>query len=301
MGFLTGKTAIITGAGRAVLKDGGCGSIGYGIATAYAKEGANLVITGRNVKKLEAAKQELESLYGIKVLTVQADVCAGGDNEATVANVVKQAVDTFGGIQVLINNAQASASGVPLAEHTTEQFDLAIYSGLYAAFYYMKACYPYLAESHGSVINFASGAGLFGNFGQSAYAAAKEGIRGMSRVAATEWGKDGINVNVVCPLAWTAKLEQFRDTYPDAFKANVKMPPMGHYGNAETEIGRVRPAGHAGFQVYVRRDPDAGRRHGPETVKRHHLLPCITNPRLPDGAGGGDFCSDSRTGQTKRQ
>ena len=184
MGFLTGKTAIITGAGRAVLKDGSCGSIGYGIATAYAKEGANLVITGRNVKKLEAAKQELESLYGIKVLTVQADVCAGGDNEATVANVVKQAVDTFGGIQVLINNAQASASGVPLAEHTTEQFDLAIYSGLYAAFYYMKACYPYLAESHGSVINFASGAGLFGNFGQSAYAAAKEGIRGMSRVAA---------------------------------------------------------------------------------------------------------------------
>ena len=190
MGFLTGKTAIITGAGRAVLKEGSCGSIGYGIATAYAKEGANLVITGRNVKKLEAAKQELESLYGIKVLTVQADVCAGGDNEATVANVVKQAVDTFGGIQVLINNAQASASGVPLAEHTTEQFDLAIYSGLYAAFYYMKACYPYLAESHGSVINFASGAGLFGNFGQSAYAAAKEGIRGMSRVAATEWGKD---------------------------------------------------------------------------------------------------------------
>ena len=56
---------------------------------------------------------------------------------------------------------------------------------------------------------------------------------------ATEWGKDGINVNVVCPLAWTAKLEQFRDAYPDAFKANVKMPPMGHYGNAETEIGRV--------------------------------------------------------------
>ena len=165
MGFLTGKTAIITGAGRAVLKDGSCGSIGYGIATAYAKEGANLVITGRNVKKLEAAKQELESLYGIKVLTVQADVCAGGNNEATVANVVKQAVDTFGGIQVLINNAQASASGVPLTEHTTEQFDLAIYSGLYAAFYYMKACYPYLAESHGSVINFASGAGLFGNFG----------------------------------------------------------------------------------------------------------------------------------------
>ena len=239
MGFLEGKTAIITGAGRAVLSDGRCGSIGYGIATAYAKEGANLVITGRNVKKLEDAKEELERLYGIKVLTIQADVNAGADNEAVVANVVKQTVDTFGGIDVLINNAQASASGVPLAEHTTEQFDLALYSGLFAAFYYMKACYPYLAKSKGAVINFASGAGLFGNYGQSAYAAAKEGIRGMSRVAATEWAKDGINVNIVCPLAWTAQLEQFEKAYPDAFKENVKMPPAGHYGDAELEIGRV--------------------------------------------------------------
>ena len=72
MGFLTGKTAIITGAGYAVLSDGRCGSIGYGIATAYAKEGANLVITGRNVAKLEKAKEELERLYGIRVLALQA-------------------------------------------------------------------------------------------------------------------------------------------------------------------------------------------------------------------------------------
>ncbi|MEZ3453380.1 MAG: SDR family oxidoreductase [Oscillospiraceae bacterium] len=239
MGHLTGKTAIITGAGRAVLKDGSCGSIGYGIATAYAKEGANLVITGRNVKKLEDAKEELERLYGIKVLIVQADVSDGSDNEAVVKNVIDKTIETFGRIDVLINNAQASASGVTLAEHTTEQFNLALYSGLYATFYYMKACYPHLKETKGTVINFASGAGLFGNFGQCSYAAAKEGIRGLTRVAATEWGKDGINVNIVCPLAWTAQLEQFQDAYPDAFKANVHMPPMGHYGNSELEIGRV--------------------------------------------------------------
>ncbi len=273
MGFLTGKTAIITGAGRAVLSDGSCGSIGYGIATAFAKEGANLVITGRNVKKLEEAKNELEAKYGIRVLPMQADVCAGTDNEATVQNVVNQAVDTFGGIQVLVNNAQASASGVPLAEHTTEQFDLALYSGLYAAFYYMKACYPYLAKSKGSVINFASGAGLFGNFGQCSYAAAKEGIRGLSRVAATEWGKDGINVNVICPLAWTAKLEQFQQAYPDAFKANVKMPPMGHYANPRPRSAGMRAAGHAGLQVSVRRDPHAGGRHGSAPVIAVLILP----------------------------
>ena len=153
--------------------------------------------------------------------------------------MVDEAIAAFGRIDVLINNAQASASGVTLENHTTEQFDLAVYSGLYAAFYYMKACYPHLAKTQGTVINFASGAGLFGNYGQCAYAAAKEGIRGLSRVAATEWGKDGINVNVVCPLAWTAQLEKFEKAYPEAFKANVKMPPMGHFANAETEIGRV--------------------------------------------------------------
>lgn len=233
------KTVIITGGGYAALSDGRCGSIGYGIATAFAKEGANLVITGRNAEKLKKAKEELEKQYGIKVLTAVADINNGADNIAVAEDVIKQTIDEFGGVQVLINNAQASASGVTLAEHTMEQFDLAVYSGLYATFCYMRACYPYLAESKGSVINFASGAGLFGNYGQCAYAAAKEGIRGLSRVAATEWGRDGINVNVVCPLAWTAQLEQFEKAYPEAFKANVKMPPMGHYADSETEIGRV--------------------------------------------------------------
>lgn len=208
-------------------------------ATAYAKEGANLVITGRNTAKLEAAKEELEKNYSIKVLTVQADVNAGADNEAIVNHVIEETIKTFGRIDVLINNAQASASGVPLAEHTTEQFNLALYSGLYAAFYYMKACYPHLVKTRGSVINFASGAGLFGNFGQCAYAAAKEGIRGLTRVAATEWAKDGINVNIICPLAWTAQLEQFQKAYPDAFEKNVHTPPAGHFGDAELEIGRV--------------------------------------------------------------
>ncbi len=223
MGFLKDKTAIITGAGRAVLSDGRCGSIGYGIATAYAKEGANIVITGRNVQKLQDAKEELERLYGIQVLTVAADVNAKADNKAVVAEVVRQTMEKFGRIDVLINNAQASASGVTLEDHTTEQFDLAIYSGLYAAFYYMQACYPHLVETKGTVINFASGAGLFGNFGQCAYAAAKEGIRGLTRVAATEWAPAGVNVNIICPLAWTAQLEGFANQYPEAFKAITAM------------------------------------------------------------------------------
>lgn len=239
MDYFKNKTVLITGGGKASLTDGTAGSIGYGIAIAYAKEGANLVLTGRNLSKLTAAKEELESKYGIRVLALQADISAGADNAAVAAEVVEKAMAEFGRIDVLINNAQASASGVTLEKHTTENFNLAMYSGLYATFYYMKACYPHLVETKGTVINFASGAGLFGNYGQCSYAAAKEGIRGLSRVAATEWAKDGVNVNVICPLAWTAQLENFEKAYPDAFKANVKMPPAGHYGDSELEIGRV--------------------------------------------------------------
>ena len=223
---LQDNVTIITGGGK---------GIGFGLASAFAKEGSNLVITGRNEARLLEAKKKLEEGYGVKVLALVAD----GADEVKIKEVIAKTVDTFGKINTLINNAQTSKSGLSLIEHTKEDFDLAINSGLYATFFYMKEAFPYLKESKGSVINFASGAGLFGNYGQCAYAAAKEGIRGLSRVAATEWGKDGINVNVVCPLAWTAQLEQFEKAYPDAFKANVKMPPMGHYADSELEIGRV--------------------------------------------------------------
>lgn len=67
MGYFEGKTVIVTGGGKATLKDGSAGSIGYGIDVAFAKEGANLVITGRNPAKLDAAKEELERIYGIRV------------------------------------------------------------------------------------------------------------------------------------------------------------------------------------------------------------------------------------------
>ena len=239
MGFLKDKVAIITGAGRAVLSNGRCGSIGYGIATAYAKEGASLVITGRNMQKLNDAKEELEKLYGVKVLAIQADINENADNVAVAKGVIDKTIETFGRIDVLINNAQASASGVTIADHSVEQFNLALYSGLYATFHYMQAAYPHLVKTKGSVINFGSGAGLFGNFGQCSYAAAKEAIRALTRVAATEWAKDGITVNSICPLAWTTQLENFEKAYPDAFKANVKMPPAGHFGDAELDIGRA--------------------------------------------------------------
>lgn len=220
---------------KVILITGGGKGIGFGLSTSFAKEGANLVITGRTESTLLKAKKELESNYGIKVLTMTAD---GGKLE-DVEKVINKTIEEFGKIDVLLNNAQASKSGVSLVDHSTEDFDLAIYTGLYGTFNYMKLAFPYLKETKGSVINFASGAGLAGRPGQASYAAAKEGIRGMSRVAATEWGELGISVNVVCPLAMTESLAQWKEEYPELYARTIQGIPMGRFADPEKDIGRL--------------------------------------------------------------
>ena len=223
---LNGNVTIITGGGK---------GIGYGLAEAFAEEGSNLVITGRTEARLIKAKHELEDRYGIEVLPIVAD---GADEEA-IKSVVSQTVEKFGKINTLVNNAQVSKSGLSLLDHTREDFDLAIYSGLYATFFYMKECFPYLEKTHGSVINFASGAGLFGKLGQASYAAAKEGIRGLSRVAASEWGPYEVRVNVVCPLAMTESLQQWKAEYPELYEKTIHGIPLGHFADPKDDIGRV--------------------------------------------------------------
>ena len=223
---LQDNVTIITGGGK---------GIGFGLAQAFAEEGSDLVLTGRTESRLLTAKEELETRYGIRVLPIVAD----GSDEDAIREVVRKTIETFGRIDTLVNNAQVSRSGLPLIEHTKEDFDMAIYSGLYAAFFYMRECFPYLKETKGSVINFASGAGMFGKLGQSSYAAAKEGIRGMSRVAAAEWGPDGIRVNVICPLAMTESLQEWKVSFPDLFEKTIQGIPMGRFADPKDDIGRV--------------------------------------------------------------
>lgn len=223
---LENNVTIITGGGK---------GIGFGLAQAFAAEGSDLVITGRTESRLLEAKEQLEAKFGIRVLPIVAD----GADEDAIRNVVAKTIETFGKINTLVNNAQVSRSGLPLVDHTREDFDMAIYSGLYAAFFYMRECFPYLKETKGSVINFASGAGLFGKLGQASYAAAKEGIRGMSRVAAAEWGPDGVRVNVVCPLAMTESLREWKENYPELFEKTIQGIPLGRFADPRNDIGRV--------------------------------------------------------------
>lgn len=221
--------------GKVVLITGGGQGIGRGVSNAFAAEGANLIITGRTLSKLEKAKDEIEKEYGVTVIPITAD---GGDEEQ-VKNAIETGIKALGRLDAVVNNAQNSASGVNLIDHTKEDFDKAIYSGLYATFFYMKHAFPYLKETKGSVVNFASGAGLFGKLGQSSYAAAKEGIRGMSRVAASEWGPDGVRVNVVCPLAMSEGLAQWKEAYPDLYEKTIQSIPLGHFADPQKDIGRV--------------------------------------------------------------
>lgn len=223
---LEGHVTLITGGGK---------GIGFGLAQAFAEAGSHLVLTGRTESRLIEAKERLETKYGIEVLPIVAD----GADEDAIRNVVAKAVEKFGKINTLVNNAQVSKSGTLLVEHTKEDFDLAIYSGLYAAFFYMRECFPYLKETKGSVINFASGAGLFGKLGQASYAAAKEGIRGMSRVAAAEWGPDGVRVNVICPLAMTESLQEWKVNYPELFEKTIQGIPLGRFADPKEDIGKV--------------------------------------------------------------
>ena len=223
---VTGKVIIITGGGK---------GIGLGVSTAFVKAGAKIAITGRDLAALEKTKANLEKEYNAEVLCLPGD----GGNEEVVNSIVKKAAEHYGKIDAIINNAQSSKSGTMLIDHSKEDFDLAISSGLYATFFYMKAAYPYLKETQGSVINFASSAGFSGKPGQSSYAAAKEGVRGLSRVAATEWGPVGINVNVVAPLVMTPQLEKWKEDFPEVYEQTIKSLPMGRFGDGEKDVGRV--------------------------------------------------------------
>lgn len=220
---------------KVVLLTGGGGGIARGVARAFASEGAKLVLTDIVPEGMARTKKELEDTFGTEVETLIVD----GADEEQVKKAIEDAVERFGRLDVLINSAQTSASGLTLVEHTEADFDKAIYSGLYATFFFMKHAFPYLKATEGSVINFASGAGLSGNPGQSSYGAAKEAIRGLSRVAANEWGIYNVNVNVVAPLVMTDKLAAWGEQNPEMFEKNIKSIPLGRYGDAEKDIGRV--------------------------------------------------------------
>ncbi|MER6957195.1 SDR family oxidoreductase [Streptomyces sp. NPDC000618] len=221
---LSGKTALVTGGGQGV---------GRGIALALAAQGAAVAITGRTERTLKDTAAEIAARGG-RALTVVGDVGERDDVDRMVAETVRE----FGGLDVLVNNAQSSVQR-RLEQTSYADVELAYRSGPLAVFHAMRAALPHLRASRGSVVNLGSSAAVQGEATFAAYAMAKEAIRGLTRVAAREWGAYGIRVNVVCPAALSPAAEDFFAAHPEKAESVLRAIPLGRMGDPETDIGRA--------------------------------------------------------------
>jgi NAD(P)-dependent dehydrogenase (short-subunit alcohol dehydrogenase family) len=151
---------------------------------------------------------------------------------------VASTVARFGRIDILVNNAQASVQRT-LAETTDDDVALAYRSGALGTLYTMQACLPHLKVRGGCVVNFGSSTAVRGDETFGSYAMAKEAIRGLTRVAAREWGVHDIRVNCICPASLSPSAEEWADKNPDRFAVVLKGIPLGRMGDAELDIGRA--------------------------------------------------------------
>jgi 2-hydroxycyclohexanecarboxyl-CoA dehydrogenase len=221
---LEGKAAIVTGGGQ---------GLGRAIAIVFAQRGAKVTLTGRTPATLAAVVEQITATGG-QAIAVVGDV----GSRADVQRAVDATLDAFGGIDILVNNAQASKPGIVVADVTDEDFELVFRSGALGTLYTMQACYPHLrARGGGSIVNFGSSTSITGDRGFAPYVMAKEAIRGLSRVAANEWGPDGIRVNVVCPAALSPSAAAFRDADPERWGRILRQIPLGRMGDDIADIG----------------------------------------------------------------
>jgi NAD(P)-dependent dehydrogenase (short-subunit alcohol dehydrogenase family) len=224
MGALDGKVALVTGSGQ---------GLGFEVAQALAGAGAKLVLLELVPERVEARAKELRA-RGHEVVEIAGDVRERATAEAAVARTL----ESFGRLDVLVNAAQALAPPTSFMDHDDALFESFVRSGLFGTINLMQAAYPALKRQGGAVLNFGSGAGVLGNAYQSAYAATKEAIRGLSRAVAREWGADKIRVNVICPAANSPSFQEWFRDKPDELAAAKATMAMGRPAEG-FEIGRV--------------------------------------------------------------
>ncbi|GAB2952450.1 SDR family oxidoreductase [Micromonospora polyrhachis] len=218
---LDGKVAIVTG---------GATGIGGAVSRVFVRRGAKVVAVDTNPEAGNALAAEL----GERVAFLHGDV-----RDPDIApRAVSIAVERFGLLTTLINNAHASRQA-PFTDLTDDQWALSFGTGFEATKRFMLAAYPELRKQGGSVVNFASGAGLLGQVTQASYASAKEAIRGLSRVVANEWANENIRVNVVSPAALTSGVKAWREAFPELYAASVGKIPLGRFGDPEEDVAPI--------------------------------------------------------------
>ena len=236
---LKNKTALITG-----------GNSGIGLETArlFVKEGARVIITGRNQATLDAAAKEL----GPNAFATVADA----NDTAAMEAAIKKGVDKFGKLDIVFANAGIPGD-TPVGNTKLEAFEQVIRTNLTAVFFTVQAAVSHLNDG-GSIILNGSVISVLGNPGYSAYAASKAGVRAMARVMASELSSRGIRVNVVAPGAAKTPIWNSRAPTPDAFAV------LEQRISRTTPLGRMADADHIAKTVLFLASDDASHIQGQE-------------------------------------
>lgn len=217
---LTGKVAIVTGSAR---------NIGAAIAKKFASEGASVVVNDINVEGAYQVVNEIKNQGGTAI-AFKADVA----NRADVHNLVKNTLETFKAIHILVNNA-AIARRAPLSEMTEEDWDVVLDVNLKGVFNCTQAVLGHMIEQrYGKIINMSSGAGLGSAAADLAsYASAKAGVIVLTKVAARAAGPYGINVNCIVPggvvteLRYTQRSEEEVQRAVEKEKERIALRRLG--------------------------------------------------------------------------
>lgn len=220
MGRLQGKVAVVTGSGRGV---------GQAIAMAMAAEGASIGVLSLTPSKVEETVKDIVAAGG----TAVGIVCDVRDVDQIKSSVAK-VLEAFGKIDVLVNNAMGKDFDLkPLMAVQAEDVEALMNMGPIASLRFMQAVRPHM-QTGGRVINFGTGLAVSGAPGTLPLSMAKESIRALTRVAAREWGADGITVNTICPLAMTDGMQAMGQKFAALGRsAPPPPPPIGRLGTPE--------------------------------------------------------------------
>ena len=215
---LTGKTAIITG---------GSQGLGLAMAEGLASAGANIVVVNRNAQKGVAAVAKIKQLYGVAAMSIVADVTS----EEQTINMAKQAIDRFGKIDILINNAGISVRG-GIDDLTAEEFKNVMDVNVTGVWLCTKALTPHMkANKNGRIINTGSTLGLVGYADRSTYVASKGAVVQMTKGLALELAPWNINVNVICPGPFLTEMSQGTANSPEANKMIIESTAVERWGD----------------------------------------------------------------------
>jgi 2-deoxy-D-gluconate 3-dehydrogenase len=221
---LSGKIAFVTG---------GNGGIGKGIALGLASAGASIAVAARDEAKTVEAVAEIEAT-GVRALGVACDVA---DRES-VARAIAKTVETFGGLDIVVNNAGINHRSPSPEQLAPEQWEDVLRVNLTGPYNVSTLAYPELVKrGGGKIINVSSLTAIVGGRTVAAYAASKGGLDQFTRSCAVAWAKDGINVNGIQPGFIATNFTRVSRSTPRMYEGIVDRIPLGRYGNPEDLAG----------------------------------------------------------------